>query len=300
MRAIISGAGSFLGRRLLNNMVLSERVDSIIALDMNISELTQQLTNPDIQIQSNEEFLSGSHRLTNYVLINLAYARSSEFPDIKSSCDWTFKLLEKLKNCGLNQIINISSHSVYDCHRSAPAKESDLTIPNSLYDMGKYYIENWIEGFARKHKCSFINLRASSLVGPGLHQRITTRLLRQAMLENEISINLNGQIFSYTHVSDMANAIIAAAMMRSENSWNRVFNVGSEESYTIEDIAETIERIFVGNGLHLRINRIAALPNKLNGSLDSTLFRSVADWQPKYTLEDILTEEFYEQWGKCP
>jgi len=48
-------------------------------------------------------------------------------------------------------------------------------------DMGKYYLENWISDFCHKNSIDFLNLRIGSLVGPNFSQRITTRLVRNAI-----------------------------------------------------------------------------------------------------------------------
>ncbi|NLC40719.1 MAG: NAD(P)-dependent oxidoreductase [Clostridiaceae bacterium] len=298
MKLVISGAGGFLGRELLGLLVDRDPVSSVIALDLKIDHITNFSENSKIELFTNEDFLLSDRDLSDYTLINLAYARSLDFEPIKSSCEWTFALFEKLQASGCEKYINISSQSVYDPRREFPAKESDLPFVSELYDLGKYYLENWIREFSEKYGALHLNLRPSSLVGPNFPQRITSRLVKKALEDGEISINLNGQVFSYTHVNDLARALLAAADLDRKAAWNKVYNFGSDERYTIEDIAQCIEQVFQKNAMSLKVNRLPAAANRLNSSIDATLFGEATGWTVGYSLYDIVEEEFYEELGK--
>ena len=297
MNFIISGAGGFWGRNLLQILAHRADVEAVVALDLDLSRLREYAEQAKFSLYTNEDFLAADQDLTDYTLINLAYARSSEFALIKSSCEWTFALLEKLQAQGCRQYLNISSQSVYDPQREFPARESDLPWVSDLYDLGKYYLENWIREFSEKHGALYLNLRPASLVGPDFPQRITSRLVSKALAEQEISVNLNGQIFSYMHVKDASRALIAAAEL-DRTDWNRVYNIGSDESYTIEDIAQCIQEICTKNHLPVKIKRVPAEANKLNSSLDASLFQKAGNWSVEYSLYDIVEEEFYEELRK--
>lgn len=298
MKIVISGAGGFLGKELLNLLAVTDTVNFVVALDIRLEHIMKYRENPKFTLLTNEDFLRSDLDLSGFTLINLAYARSSDFASVKCSCEWTFALLRKLENGGCKRYINISSQSVYDTLRKSPSKETDLPRVSELYDMGKYYLENWIREFALKHDANYINLRPSSLTGPDFPQRITSRLLKSALENKEISINLNGQIFSYTHVKDMARALIVAAELENESDWNTVYNVGSEERYTIESIAQCVEDVFAKTDLDLRINRVPAESNYVNNSIDSSSFRQATGWTAERSLYDIVEEEFYEQLRK--
>ena len=298
MKLLISGAGGFLGRELLDLLKEKDTVSSVIALDLRTDQLKDYAGSSKIALFTNEDFLLSKQDLSAYTLINLAYARSQDFEPIKSSCQWTFALFKKLQASGCKKYVNISSQRVYDPQRKFPAKESDLPHVSELYDLGKYYLENWIREFSEKYGVLYLNLRPSSLVGPNFPQRITSRLVKKALDDHEISINLNGQIFSYTHVKDTARALLAAAGLDREEQWNKVYNIGSDEQYTIEDIAQSIEELFRQNALSLKINRIPAEANQLNSSVDASLIREASGWIAEYSLYDIVEEEFYEELRK--
>ena len=97
--------------------------------------------------------------------------------------------------------------------------------------------------------------------------------------------------FSFTHVQDMAKAILKATELK-DNDWNRNYNVGTHESYTIEDIAKEIELIINENNQPLKIIRNESEKNNINNSLDCSLFQSATGWQAEYDLKLILNEEY--------
>ena len=292
MNLIISGAGGFLGKNILNQLFSDNRAEhNIIALSSDTSQLFYYQNRPNLHIISNQEFLAEKKNLKNYTLLHLAYVRSSDFQIVKNNCEFSFAILEQAKLNGVKKIIHISSQSVYDVRRIKPASETDMVKVSGLYDMGKYYLENWIADFCNAYHMNYLNLRIGSLVGPNFPQRITSRLIKDAIETGKISINLNGQIFSFTHVQDMAKAILKATELK-DNDWNRNYNVGTHESYTIEDIAKEIELIINENNQPLKIIRNESEKNNINNSLDCSLFQSATGWQAEYDLKLILNEEY--------
>ncbi|MGB4609041.1 MAG: NAD(P)-dependent oxidoreductase [Saccharofermentanales bacterium] len=292
MKIVISGAGGFLGKNILDQLFSDIPAEhDIIALSSDPSQLSAYSNRPGMQIIGNQDFLADKMNLADYTLLHLAYVRSSEFQIIKNNCEFTFDILQQAQLNNIKKIIHISSQSVYDAQRTQAAKETDFVKVSTLYDMGKYYLENWIADYCTANQMKYLNLRLSSLAGPNFPQRITSRLIKDAIETGKISINLNGQIFSYTHVRDMAQAIIKA-MQLQDKDWNRNYNVGTHESYTIEDIAIEIESIMKKKKKPLEIIRNYSEANGINSSLDCSLFEKAAGWQAEYDLQLILKEEY--------
>lgn len=284
---IISGAGGFIGRNILST--IGGKLP-VLAVSSDAAKLKAFAGTPSLDVLSNEDFFNKKLDLSGYVLIHLAYVRSHDFPVMKASLDFTRELLEKAQAAGITQVVHISSQSVYDDKREHPAKETDLVIPTNLYDIGKYYLENWIRDFSSVHNIKYINLRIASLVGRGFEQRITTRLIKNGLAEGRITINRNGKVFSYTHVSDIVQGILAAVRI-PEEAWNRTYNVGTSESYTLEGIADAIAREFESRKLTLTVERIPTEQNLENSSLDSSAFQKAAGWTAEMSLADIVREE---------
>lgn len=292
MNLIISGAGGFLGKNILNQLFSDIRSEhKIIALSSDPLKLSAYQKRSDLQIISNQTFLAEKMDLANYTLLHLAYVRSSDFQIIKKNCEFTFDILDQALSNNVKKIIHISSQSVYDVQRAQAAKETDFVKVSTLYDMGKYYLENWIADFCVANHMKYLNLRISSLVGPDFPQRITSRLIKDAIETGKISINLNGQIFSFTHVQDMAHAILKASQLK-ESFWNKNYNVGTDEFYTIEEMAAEIDLIMKKHNRPLEIVKNYSETNGINSSLDCSLFQNATGWQAEYDLKFVLNEEY--------
>ena len=287
-KVIISGASGFLGRNLL---ALFGEDDDVIALTSDVRKLEEISCAAPVRILSNTAFLESNLDLNGFTLLHLAYARSHEAEPITDSIQFSVRLLQAAQAMGVRRIIHISSQSLYDVHRAAPAKVSDLVWPTNLYDIGKYYLEHWISEFAVKNRWDFVHLRIASLVGNNFPQRITTRLVQNALTKGEISINLNGKLFSYTHVRDMAEAVLIATHMEDPAFWNRTYNVGSMESYPLTHVAQAIGEVCAEEGITVTIHEAPAPENGENSSLDSLDFMERTGWQAKFSLKDIIRDE---------
>jgi nucleoside-diphosphate-sugar epimerase len=294
MKLIISGAGGFLGKNLLEYLTKENQiVTQVIALTSNAKVIEPFQELDWLRVLSNKTFIENDLDLTDYTLINLSFARSSEFDIVKQSVEWTCNLLEKFRLEGGSKIINISSQSVYDPKRKVPASENDMVKLTTLYDFGKYYVEKWIEDFSSLYGLAFTNLRIASLVGPSFNQRITTRLMEEAIDKGRIKIQTSDVVFSYTHVFDIVRAILAIVTLGDSVNLDSKYNVGSEETYSIEDIAQEIKEILSRENFGMSV--IKEHGNEVgSNAIDTSRFRQKTGWAPKYSLRDILVEVFTE------
>ncbi|MGI6157631.1 MAG: NAD-dependent epimerase/dehydratase family protein [Saccharofermentanales bacterium] len=289
MSVLISGAGGFLGRHLLQQIARDDW-GNVIAVSSHPEKLDAFQQMPSITVMSNDAFMESTRDLSDFTLIHLAYVRSHIFDHIRDNCIWTRRLITHCADQGLTRIIHASSQSVYDRHRISPAKETDLVTVDTAYDMGKYFLEHWITDACRLYGMHYMHLRMGSLVGPDFRRRITTRLVEQALDTGAISVHLNGQVMSYTHVNDMVDAILRATSMRDMTGWDATYNVGTDETYTIETLAEILEKALADYGKTINITKIPEAPNGINSSLDATLFRDRTGWRPVIRLPDIIDE----------
>lgn len=288
MKLIITGAGGFLGKNLVKGLM---REHDLIILSSNPDKLSEFKSESRVQILSNDSFFAQAMDLSEYTLIHLAYIRSRESEVLEQNLAFTFKLMDQMKINGISRIVNISSQSVYEESRQRPAIESDMPKATSLYAVGKFYVEQWIREFGLLHQIDYVNLRIASLVGPGFEQRITTRFIKMGIKDKEIRVDLNGRLFSYTHVQDMVDGITTAAMNHGAKFWNKTYNVGASESYTLEEIGLKVQNELKEYGVNLKLERNPSNQVVADGSIDSSRFRKATEWEPQYSLDDIIKEE---------
>ena len=184
-------------------------------------------------------------------------------------------------------VINVSSQSVYSQKRVLPADENTVLCLESKYAVGKYATEllvNAICGKAVLHT----NIRLASLIGAGFDQRIVNRLVNQIIKNNEIHIIGGKQVFGFLDVRDAASAIIT--MTKSINNWYEVYNIGSRNSYTLIEIANTIldvaqERYAKRGSMILEQNNAFQ-----NSSLNCSRFYEDFRWSQKYSIRQSVVD----------
>lgn len=171
--------------------------------------------------------------------------------DVFSTClDGTRHLLELASNCSASRFLLVSSGAVYgplptgmthvpETHLGGP----DPLLASSAYGEGKR-VSEWLCAQASSNGLEVKIARVFALVGPHLpldKQFAIGNFLQAAMAGEQIMIRGDGTPFrSYLYAADMA-AWLWAVLIRGAQA--RAYNVGSEESLSILDLAKRISSI---------------------------------------------------------
>ena len=171
--------------------------------------------------------------------------------DVFSTClDGTRHLLELARKCGASRFLLVSSGAIYgplpagmthvlETHLGGP----DPLLGSSAYAEGKR-VSEWLCAQASVNGLEVKIARIFALVGPHLplDKRFAIgNFLRAAMAGVRIDIQGDGTPFrSYLYAADMA-AWLWAVLIRGTQA--RAYNIGSEESLSIVDLAERISSI---------------------------------------------------------
>lgn len=282
---IIIGATGLIGRKLTEKLV--EEGKKVLALGRNKDKLVSIFSN-DIDTLSYDDFYNTSEDYTDYIVINLAYARKSDFESIKSSIDFTYEISKKIKELKVKKYVYISSQSVYDERRKSKASEDDMYYPANLYGLGKVYLENWLEKYFNESTTKLIVLRLGSLVGQGFEKRITARMTQNAIDNSTIKVNENGQVFSFVDIDDIVEQIISVSSLK-DNKY-MIYNLGSSETYSLTEIANVIKSQLADRNMDVDI-QISKEGAYKNNSIDITKFLEETGYKVKYDLKKIIERE---------
>lgn len=183
--------------------------------------------------------------------------------DVFSTClDGTRRVLELARQCGARQLLLVSSGAVYgplpagmthvpETHIGGP----DPLLAASAYGEGKR-VSEWLMAKAAIDGLGFTVARMFAVVGPHLpldKHFAVGNFLRAAMNGEEIVVNGDGTPHrSYIYAADMA-AWLWAVLLRGQ--LGRAYNVGSDESISISDLARRVCRVL---GRPIRLNILQA------------------------------------------
>ena len=281
---IVSGATGALGQRTITEL---EKWDVVIyALER--KQGTLKKTDRIIPITVND-FWKMNTKLKNMIVLNMAFPRKADGQSVMEGIDFTRKFAEHCRTLGAQKIINISSQSVYNPQRRGPASELDITSPESLYGVGKDYCEKWLNEWSRRYNVPVINARMASLVGVEFPKRITTRLVENALNDKKICISGKDNVFSFLHIKDAAQAVLRIVEKSRDESC--VYNVGTAENYTLEEIAKVIGKKID----NVTIDIIENQNPSINRAIDVSKFEHDFNWKASITLEDIVDEAVREK-----
>lgn len=190
------------------------------------------------------------------------------------------EVFERCVAAGIRKIAFVSSSgAVYglQTERKAAA-ESDLPLPVSPYGICKLATEHYLGYFRRKYGMAYVVYRLSNPYGPRqpfkVAHGVVPAFLRSYLIDEEITIQGDGSASrDYIYVEDAARMI--AGSLRRDNR-HSVYNIGSGQQTTLNDIVAALEQMLCGK---LRATYLAA---------------------PRTTLQrtDITVRRFREEFGE--
>ena len=282
---MITGASGFLGRHLIEDL-LNMTEHRVIALTSQAEKLHALFPsfNDRLSIVSSEEYSSLSYREVD-VLVNCAFPRNEDGTKMAEGLHFIAGLLKAAADGGVGAVINISSQSVYSQQRTEPATEETSLNLESKYAVGKYASE-----LLTNIICADIphtNLRLASLIGVGFDQRITNKLIDQALSGNVLHIMTGNQHYGFLDVRDAADAIVKMC----ENNpfqWDEIYNLGTNNSYNLYEIMEEICVIY--NTYFEKPLFFSTETNEkvFNSSIVCRKFMETFQWSSTYPLSATL------------
>ena len=214
---------------------------------------------------------------------------SNENPiyDVESNLVGSLRLLDSMVRNGVPRIVFISSGgTVYGVPEYLPVDEKHPTNPRVSYGITKLAIEKYLQLYSALHGIRPVILRVSNPFGSKQRlesaQGAATAFLRRALNDEQVEIWGDGTVTrDYLHVSDVAEAFLKALTYEGRES---VFNIGSGEGTSVNQLLETIERIV---GRPVRRAYLPARSFDIPASvLNSGLARRDLGWNPKMSLEE--------------
>ena len=200
----------------------------------------------------------------------------------------------------LKRMVYVSSSMVYESATHFPSKESDLKIippPVSAYGFSKLVGEWYCYSFWDEYKLPFSICRPFNAYGinefPGEeigYAHVIPDLVKK-ILSGQYPLELLGdgqQTRCFTHVSDIANGIIAVAI--SEKAENQDFNVASPEETKMLELAEKIWKI-CGRKEAFQVKHVPGFTYDIKRRVpDTTKIQTLLGWKPQVAFDDGLRE----------
>ena len=164
-------------------------------------------------------------------------------PFVKSNVQGTFNMVEVArKNKGLIKFLHISTDEVYGDIEKYSAIETDNIIPSSYYSATKASADMLVMSAGRTYGFPYLITRTCNNYGENQHhEKFIPKIINSIKNGDEVPVYGDGEQFrEWIHADDNAKAILTLLM---SDEINTVYNIGTEESYTNNQIIRMISDI---------------------------------------------------------
>jgi len=164
-------------------------------------------------------------------------------PFVKSNVQGTFNMIEVArKNKNLIKFLHISTDEVYGDIDEYSAIETDNIIPSSYYSATKASADMLVISAGRTYGFPYLITRTCNNYGENQHsEKFVPKIIRSIKNGDEVPVYGDGeQIREWIHADDNAKAILTLLM---SDEVNTVYNIGTGESYTNNQIIKMISNI---------------------------------------------------------
>lgn len=311
-RALITGGVGFIGsnlaERLVRHGVEVTLVDSLVPeYGGNLFNIAgfRDLVRVNISDVRDEHSLAFLVRNQDYIF-NLAGQTShmdsmhDPYTDMEINCRAQLSILEACRKFNPEgRIVFASTRQLYGKPDYLPVDEKHLLRPVDVNGVNKMAGEWYHILYHQAHGLRTCALRLTNTYGP----RMRVKDARQTFLGIWIRCLAEGRPFEvwdgaqrrdFNYVDDVVDALLAA--LADDAAIGRVFNLGSTEVVTLDELARTLTSVHGGGSF---VHRSFPPERKAidigDYFADFSLIRNTLGWSPRTSLHDGLarTVEFY-------
>ncbi|MEA2042894.1 MAG: NAD(P)-dependent oxidoreductase [Bacteroidota bacterium] len=295
MKIAITGATGFLGKYLTDYLSEKSYEVLVIARPEEDAKSIFQSEGSVFESDYSPESLSEAFKGIDVVIHLAAQTMQRDDHPLRVSnffpvnIQLTENVMIAAQETGVQQLVQMSSNSVYSGANDLPFKESDNPVPTTIYGVSKLYAEKLGEYISHKRNINIVSLRLARLFGFGERDTVVfTKYMKLAMQKKTIEVWGEGiTSVDYLYVRDAVSAIEKAI---SSKLGSGIYNVGSGTAYSVKEIAATINKHCFNE------NKFIFDKSKKEGGyhleMDSSKFYKASGWKPHWKLEEAVDEMY--------
>ena len=297
MRCLILGGGGFIGSFLADRLLILghavrifERPRVLPYRAFGREERVEWLAG-DFQSAADVEAAVEDCNMVFHLVSTTLPKNSNDDPiyDVETNLVGTLRLLAAAVRCAVKKVVFISSGgTVYGVPSRIPISEEHPTEPLVSYGIVKLAIEKYLHLYWCMHGLDYRVLRVSNPFGE--RQRVDTAqgavavFLSRALAGQPIEIWGDGSVTrDYIYIENVVDAFIMAMKHDGEP---RVFNIGSGEGRSLNQLLTTMEEL-IGRPVERRYLPARKFDVPVN-VLDVSRARDVLGWQPRVSFREGL------------
>lgn len=202
---------------------------------------------------------------------------------------------------GVNQVMLLSSSTVYGDFKSDAVDESTRPRPRGIYANAKYMAERLVRTYNHQHGLGTTIVRPSALYG----ERCKSRRVSQVFIENALRgkpLLLEGGgdgRLDFTYISDLVEGMVRALALHPGLGNSETFNLTYGNARTIADLAAVVKEVVPDAILE---ERPRAEDKPIRGTLSTERAKEVLGFVAQWPLEKGYRQYctwYVEQWRRA-
>jgi nucleoside-diphosphate-sugar epimerase len=304
MKYLVTGGAGFIGSNIVKKLIArgdnvtvidnlnTGKEENLVSVQEKINFLRDDILNEDL-LEKETKNIEGVFHQAALASVQDSFFKPEEYHDVNVNGTENILKLAKKNNF---KVVYASSSSVYGNPEKIPIKESDSKNPINPYAETKLKKEELATKYA-EIGVKVIGLRYFNVFGKGQSKEYAGVLkLFLERIRDRLPPKINGdgtQFRDFVYVEDVADANIMSMDSKINHEF---FNVGTNTSITILDLAKTIIKF---SGLNIEPIFGPALKGDVKRTIANIdLIKEKIGWEPKIMLEewikDIVTTKRFD------
>ncbi|MEE9214404.1 MAG: NAD(P)-dependent oxidoreductase [Thermodesulfobacteriota bacterium] len=201
----------------------------------------------------------------------------------------TESVLNACKKQNIQKVLVASTAAVYPISDLPNIEDNTEVAPIDIYGLSKMFAELLAQKFFIETGTDTIILRLFNAVGPReTNPHVIPHIFESLKTSNKIPLGNITPKRDYIHTSDIAEAIYT--ICNSNIKGYEVFNIGSGEEYSVEEIVLMLEEVLKRSLIIEQVEERMRKVERMHLLADISKIKKIIGWKPKIQLHDALRD----------
>ena len=207
----------------------------------------------------------------------------------------------RLRHRRVNQVMFLSSSTVYGDFQSATVDETERPRPHGIYANSKYMGEQLVRTYADQQGVASVIVRPSALYG----ERCVSRRVTQVFIENALAgepLKLEGGgdgRLDFTYIEDLVEGMVRALAIDCAPDYTNTFNLTFGRARTIAELAAIVKTVVPSTTFE---QKPRAADKPIRGTLSTERAEKELDFKAGWPMDEgyrRYCEWYVEQWKRA-
>ena len=289
-RVLITGITGFVGKALSKR--LKSQGANVFGISRSIKNDKKNLKVDILDYSAIDKFIKDSKIDICFHLASTSLVEEGQlhpYQTFKVNTEGTLNILESARNNNLNRIIVASTSHVYGKNK-VPYFENYMPRPTRPYETSKACTDIIAQSYATSFNLPVLIPRFVNIYGPGdlNFQRLIPKTIKSILEDVPPKMWGGKAIRDYLFIDDAIDAYLLLAKINiNKVGSNRVFNFGSSNMISVEDLIKKIIKIS-GKNCTIKKESIGREGEIASQYVSSKKAARLLGWNPKINLDEGL------------